>query len=84
MARNYYYRSDRRRDPKLVNVIAVPSGVDVYAVYSEQDGRELRAPVFLIGVYEDGELRFIEAGEDGIFDCPETAQNFIRYEFQKR
>lgn len=84
MARNYYYRSDRRRDPKLVNVIAVPTRLDVYAVFRDNNGNEIREPIYLIGLYDNGDCGFLETVEDGVIDSPEVVTNFIRYEFQKK
>lgn len=84
MARNYYYRSYRRQDPKLVNVIAVPTRLDVYAVFRDDNGNEIREPIYLIGLYSDGSCGFLETVEDGVIESPEFVTNFIRYEFQKR
>lgn len=83
MARyNYYPR--RQQEKKLINIISVPTSLDVLAVYEETNGTEVKTPVFLIGIYDNGDCHFLETDAHGSFDRPEQAQNFIRYEFQKR
>ena len=80
--RSFHYRSDRRQENRIINVVNL-TAVNVWAVYDDQ-GKEVRCPIYLIGIFSDGSCHYLEMSQDGMFDLPEDARNFVRFEFARR
>lgn len=79
---NYKTRySPENEEPKIVQLLPVPMAVT--AVFDNGDGTEYRESVFLIALYSDGDVSYLTADPDGIFDRPDEISNFLTYEFSE-
>lgn len=73
-----------REQTKVIQIVAVQG---VWAVYRGVDAAKLeaeeRSPVQLAALFADGEVGFLEAASDGVFEEPRDASNFVRFEFDR-
>ena len=59
----------------------IPLTNRVFAVYSDDNGKETKSQIHFAGLQADGEIVFLDSDSSGVFDIPNDAGNFIRYEF---
>jgi hypothetical protein len=78
-SRNYYYKSDRRNYPRLINLIPIPAHMEVIAVYREDGIETCSEPVLYTGIFENGSCEFLTASPDGELDQPRQTSNFSRF-----
>ena len=66
-------------EPKIINIIPAP--FPVLAVYRDDGGEEFEKPIYLIAIYDTGDVAFLEPDPDGLFTVPDSTLNFVRYSF---
>lgn len=74
----YHCTTRRRPEPKLIQIMSVPESMKVFAIYDE-DGTEIEQPIHVMGLFSDGDTRFLEPDNCGVFEPPECMTNFKRY-----
>ena len=74
------YRQQLEDSRKVIQILPVPPGQRVTAVFREEDGSERREPVVLIGLLADGDIQYIVIADDGDATFPQDSRDFIRYD----
>lgn len=84
MARNYYYPPRRQQEPKIKQVVTLPEYMRVMAKYRTDSGEIKSERVFLLGVFDDGETRFLSPDSDGFIEPFEYSSCFVGYQIEER
>lgn len=83
LARNYYYPR-RQQEPKIKQVVTLPEYMRVMAKYRTDSGEIESERVFLLGLFDDGETRFLSPDGDGFIEPLEYSSCFVGYQIEER
>lgn len=76
---NHYYKQEK--EPQIRQLVAIPDGVIIHAVYKQDDNTEQTERIFLAGIMSDGSAMLLAVSDDGLIEDATLCGNFVRYTF---